>query len=99
MRYIFYLCCMEKRNNFKKTVYLCSETSPSTSTVTVFDGVVGHKDKTSHTTFIEVASCLAKAKMFKYDNDSWEDFVSKLRNLADVANEFADYCEEKYLKY
>lgn len=86
---------MDKSKNFKKIVQLCPETSPSTSSVVCFSGLVKHGDGNfDRMTFVEIASCLEKIRLFKYENDTWDEFRTKLQSLSAALNEFALVCED-----
>ena len=84
---------------YKKIVELSEPDSPSTTSVTCFSGdVIIAEGETDKRTFVEIADCHNKIRLFKYDNDSWEDFIKMLRSLGETVIEFADYCVKTELE-
>lgn len=78
---------------FNKRLWLNSEDSASTGSVVGYYGPAWWKsaDKDSPTAFFEVADCHVKARLHLTDYDTPSDFIAKLRRVASVATELADY--------
>lgn len=90
---------MENKKEFYKKIYqLCKDYSPSTSSVVCFSGPVKFEGgKEDLRTFVEIASCHEKIRLFKYDNDSWEDFLFKINEIANAMDDFASYIRENFV--
>jgi hypothetical protein len=78
---------------FNKRLWLNSEDSSSTGSVVGYYGPAWWKeaDPDKPTAFFEVADCHVKARLHLTDRDTPSDFIAKLRRVASVATELADY--------
>lgn len=73
--------------------WLNSDKSPSTGSVVAYDGP-SNWDEGERTVFFEVSDCHVKARLHKSKLDTTDDFISKMRKLAEAANRFADHLEK-----
>ena len=83
---------------YKSETWLNPKTSPSTSSVVCYDGetVIPGTDKTERRTFIEIGACYDKIRLHRYDGDTPEDFINKLKLLKRDVNKFIMYLEKAF---
>ncbi len=86
-----------KKVNYQKRIWLNDDSSSFTGSVVAYHGRSEWGDKKSaNITFFEVADCHNKIRLHNTDRDKKDkDFIIKLRKLANVANDFADFLEDK----
>lgn len=83
------------KTNYCRRVWLNGEDSEATGSVVAFDGVVERwRDRIEPATFLEVADCSGKVSLHRMPSDDMAEFVAKLRLLASVAEDFADFLED-----
>jgi len=84
-------------NKYSRREWLNDAMSEATGSVAAFDGVTKRawdgEDRPS--TFLEIADCNDKVTLHPIINDGPDAFIRKLRLLAEVVTEFADYLEKK----
>lgn len=82
--------------NYSVREWLNPLSSEATGSVVAFDGMVQRRQDTEphRFTFLEVADCNGKVNLHKMPMDGSEAFVEKMRLLAKVVTEFADYLEK-----
>jgi len=69
--------------------------SPSTGSISVFDGEVqwGSDGALERTMWVEVADCHCKVRLHKAYDDTIEDFHSKIKKMRDVLDDFIEHFE------
>jgi hypothetical protein len=80
---------------YSKRVWLNKESSASTGSVVAFHGETKWGDKLEVTSFFEVADCHGKVRLHRSYVDDMPAFISKLRTLAAIAEEFATFLESE----
>ena len=84
--------------SYSKRVWLNPDDSPSTGSVVAFYGAPNWKDDDGDFAFLEVSSCHRKVRLHKTNKDTLQEFADKMRKLAEVANNFADFLESDGIK-
>jgi len=79
---------------YNKRTWLNGITSSSTSTIVTFDGDVRYDDKTYRDTFIKISDCKYSIKLHKKDDDSMEDFITKMGLLKTEIELFINHLEQ-----
>jgi hypothetical protein len=75
--------------------WLNSEGSPSTGSVVAFHGPQTYDGKTETVSFLEVADCQKKVRLYRNYDDDIRSFIIKLQTLANVAGKFASYLDSQ----
>lgn len=83
---------------YKKSVWLNSNSSPSTGSVVVFHGKTQWKKDTETRTFLEVADCYYKVRLHKIESEPMEDFIAKLKKLETLTHDFRLFLENEKQK-
>lgn len=80
---------------YKSSVWLNSNESNSTGSVVCFCGDVKYEDKLYHEYFIEIADCRNKIRLHRTDNETHEQFISKLETLKLEISAFINHLKSK----
>lgn len=81
---------------YNKRHWLNGAESESTGSVVAFHGEVErYPGRPQHVTHLEVADCQGKVCLHKQPREKLQKFIKKMRLLAKVANDFADFLEKQ----
>lgn len=83
---------------YNKRTWLNKPDSSSTGEVVAYDGI--YKNALGECTklcFLSVGDCYSKARLHKNDEDTYQDFIDKMKLLRDDINEFIEYLEKNHM--
>jgi len=81
---------------YNKRTWLNPITSDSTAHIVAFDGKVTDLDtgKKSEFVFLEISDCYHKVRLHKTSDDTYKDFINKLKVLSKEINLFIHHLEK-----
>ena len=82
-----------KSKTYSKRKWLNKSNSPSTGSAVAFHGQTPWGKKGQKFTFFEVSDCHNSVRLHQTEIESKEDFIRKMRKLAKMADNFADFLE------
>lgn len=85
---------MERMTGYSQREWLNKEGSPSTGNVVAFDGFIKWEDKQIRRTFLQVSDCYQSIRLHMTEDDTTQDFISKMEKLRNVIDDFIDYLKE-----
>jgi len=78
-------------------IWLNSVTSASTGSAVAWHGETTYGNKKSEiATFFEVADCHCKVRLHKISIENMDEFINKIKLLAETASKFAGFLESEY---
>lgn len=77
--------------SYNSRVWLNGLDSSSTGSIVTYTGQSDWSER--DISYIEIADCHGKVRLHKTDTDTMDEFVHKLRTIADEASKFADHLE------
>jgi hypothetical protein len=80
---------------YNKRTWLNKETCDSTSSIVAYDGEVTDIDTDNKypQLFLEIADCHHKIRLHKTSDDTYEDFLDKMKLLKSEVEQFIQYLE------
>ena len=83
-----------RNTKFIKRVWLNEPDSPSTGSVVAYDGEVNDYDNEPYrSTFLRVSDCHVSVNIHKAAYDNPSEFISKMKRMRDVLNDFIEHLE------
>lgn len=76
---------------YNKRTWLNKNDSPSTGNVVAFDGDVTWRDEKIRSTFLSVSDCSVSARLHKFQDDTIDDFIDKMKLLKEEIELFINY--------
>lgn len=82
-----------KSKTYSKRKWLNKSSSPSTGAAAAYYGPMPWGKKGQKYTYFEVSDCHNSIRLHQNEIEPIDDFIRKLRSLAKMANDFADFLE------
>lgn len=82
-----------KSKTYSKRKWLNKSGSPSTGSAVAYYGKMPWGNKKQPYLYFEVSDCHNSIRLHQTEVESREDFIRKMRDLAKMANDFADFLE------
>ena len=84
-----------KQKTYSKRAWLNKKGSPSTGSAAAYHGQMPWGKKGQKYTYFEVSDCHNSIRLHQTEIEPTADFIRKLRKLAKMATDFADFMEQK----
>lgn len=82
-----------KSKTYSKRKWLNKSSSASTGAAVAFHGQMPWGKKGQKFTYFEVSDCHNSIRLHQTEVESRDDFIRKMRKLAKMANDFANFLE------
>lgn len=76
---------------YNKRAWLNKENSPSTGNIVCFDGNTTHNGNVARNVFVSISDCYNSARLHLTEDDTIEDFISKITILRDELSSFINH--------